>query len=148
MKKFFLVVVFLAGITFIINAQVDGRALGLRFGFGGELSYQHPLSEINRLEFDLGLNSWQGDLFLSGLYHVVNDLSSLADGFNWYYGAGLGAGLGENYVVVGVLGQIGIEYNLKKHPFQFSLDWRPGVFITPVIDLGWTGVAASIRYKF
>ncbi len=148
MKKNLLIVALLFGFATMMSAQVDGKALGLRFGFGGEVSYLHPLNETNRVELDLGLSSWKGGLYLNGTYQWVNDLSSLADGFNWYYGGGLGLGFSQNGVGLGILGQIGIEYNLPKHPFQFSLDWRPGLYVAPAVGLGWTGVAASVRYKF
>ncbi len=43
------------------QAQIAKNAMGLRFGggngYGPEISYQRGLRNINRLEFDLGLNS-------------------------------------------------------------------------------------------
>ena len=43
------------------SAQLAQHAIGLRLGggdgFGTEISYQHSLSDLNRLEFDLGMHS-------------------------------------------------------------------------------------------
>ena len=135
------------------NAQVDGRAIGVRgggvIGYGGEISYQHPVSGANRIEFDLGL--WKSHLYLSGIYQWVWDLSELADGFNWYAGFGPQVALfgGDNGGLgVGVAGQVGIEYNFNI-PLQLSLDYRPGFNIIGHSTGGvWDGVALGIRYKF
>jgi len=62
MKKLFSSLAFVVSMIGAVSAQVDGKAIGLRFGgvsgLGAEISYQHPLSDVNRLELDLGLNDW------------------------------------------------------------------------------------------
>lgn len=80
--------------TFSLNAQnFSENAIGLRLGdndgFGTEISYQRALSDINRVEIDLGwrtgsnFNGFQ----LTGLYQWVWQLDG---NFNWYAGAGGG----------------------------------------------------------
>ena len=147
MKKMLLIAALIVGFAGFASAQVDGKAIGLRFGNGAEVSYQHPLSDANRLEFDLGLGSWgYGGVYVNGVYQWVWDLSELAPGFNWY--AGVGGALGiNNGLGLGVLGQIGIEYNFNI-PIQLSLDWRPAVYIVPGTYFGYDGVALGVRYKF
>ena len=80
MRKLILALVLMTGMVCAANAQVDGKAIGVRFGLGGELSYQHPLGSANRLEADLGISGW--GVGLTGIYQWVWDLSALADGFN------------------------------------------------------------------
>lgn len=134
-----------------LSAQVDGKAIGIRFGYGAELSYQHPLGNANRLEFDLGLGHY--GTAINGVYQWVWDLSELADGFNWY--AGVGAGLGmfdfdeinNNTFHLGVLGQVGIEYSFKI-PLQLSLDYRPGIYLINGFKTSYEGICLSARYKF
>ncbi len=139
-----------------LNAQKMDQAIGIRFGYGGEISYQQPLGNANRLELDLGLNAY--GFGLSGVYQWVWDLSSLADGFNWY--AGVGAGIGsynfarnsdfryQNTVLnVGILGQIGMEYNFDI-PLQLSLDWRPGFFLLNSSYPSFDGICLAARYRF
>jgi hypothetical protein len=154
MKKIFFVLLLVVSAIGATNAQVKGQALGIRFGgfdgYGAEVSYQHPLSSSNRLEFDLGANRY--GFGLNGVYQWVWDLSALSDGFNWY--AGVGAGLGSydyksegNAFGIGVLGQIGIEYNFNI-PIQLSLDYRPGVYVVPSMHNTYDGICFSARYKF
>jgi len=159
MKRIILVLTLAVSLVGALSAQVDGKAIGLRFGggigYGAEVSYQHPLGNANRLEIDLGANS--GGFGLNGVYQWVWDLSELADGFNWY--AGVGAGLGSynfsynsnsgaNKVVnLGVLGQVGLEYNFKV-PVQLSLDYRPGIYVLNGFDSSVDGICLSARYRF
>ena len=147
MKKMFLTIAFIAVITGALRAQADNKAIGLRlgsgFGYGAEISYQQPLSKANRLEVDLGLNSW--GFGLNGVYQWVWGLNDVATGLNWY--AGLGASVG-NYTSnlgVGFVGQIGLEYNFNI-PLQISLDWRPTIFNSYYTYYGGNGL--SIRYRF
>ena len=147
MKKILLITVLVLGFISMSNAQVDGSAIGLRLGYGAELSYQQALSSANRLELDLGLNSLDVNaIYLSGVFQWVWDLSALADGFNWYAGAGAAVGI-DNGVGVAALGQLGIEYNFNI-PLQLSLDWRPALGIVPAIGFGYQGIALGVRYKF
>ena len=151
MKKILFAFVLVMGSFMALNAQVDGKAIGIRFGYGAEISYQHPLGNTNRLELDLGLTHYGAAL--NGIYQWVWDLSELADGFNWY--AGVGAGLGmfdygsinKNALSIGLLGQVGIEYNFNI-PLQLSLDYRPGVFVLNGFNTSLDGFCVSARYKF
>ncbi len=129
-----------------INAQVSKKAIGLRFNYSGaEATYQHPLGNANRLEFDLGLNSY--GLGLNGVYQWVWDLSAVAPGVNWYAGAGAALGVYSKSFGIGILGQIGIEYNFEV-PLQLSLDYRQGLYVIPSLVASYDGVCLSARYKF
>ena len=161
MKKIILSAFMLIGLTFAAQAQdISKNALGLRLGsndgFGGEVSYQRGMSDINRLELDLGWrNSKDVDAFkLAGIYQWVWNI----DGdFNWY--AGVGGGFGswstnnsavkDSGTFIFAAGDIGIEYNFEEAPIQLSLDFRP--------EFGGNGyyknnygsdVALGVRYKF
>ena len=159
MKKIILFFALVIVATGALKAQVDNKAIGLRlgsgFGYGAEISYQQPLSKTNRLELDLGLNSW--GFGLNGVYQWVWDLSELADGFNWY--AGVGAGIGSynfNYVrdpnglsnfSIGALGQVGIEYKFEI-PLTLSLDYRPGLYFLNGFNSSYDGICIAGRYRF
>ena len=113
------------------------------------MSYQQPLN-ANRLELDLGLNSW--GFGLSGIYQWVKPLPQLHEGFSWYWGVGAGLGL-YNYnsagsaFGLGVLGDIGLEYNFE-FPLQLSIDYRPGIYVVPSIYPSFDGICLSARYRF
>ena len=75
--------------------------------------------------------------------------------FNFYAGPGAQIGFygskddDDNSVTkmgLGVVGQIGMEYNFSL-PLSLSLDWRPGISLTGG-GFGWQGFALGIRYRF
>ncbi len=157
MKKIILSVLFAISSIALVNAQ--DNAIGLRLnagdGTGFEASYQRYLNDAHRLEIDLGIDT-DDFIHVSALYQWVWDLSVLADGFNWYAGVGGGAFFGNHFTGIGVIGDVGIEYNFNI-PLQLSLDLRPGFYFTSAkvlnetvtdSDFGWGGVALSVRYKF
>lgn len=153
MKRVFLLIAMVAGLSGLANAQLSNhKTLGLHLGNATEVSYQHPLSESNRLEFNLGISSW-GNSFtgINGLHQWVWDLSDLANGFNWYLGAGVGIGSKSGAFAAAVLGQIGIEYDLLKEtdvPLLISLDYRPDFLLIPGAETRFEVVGVGIRYKF
>lgn len=148
MKKFILTLAVIA-CTFSI-AKAQDNAIGVRFGYGIELSYQRMLHANNRLELDLGLSGFSRDFNLAGVYQWVWDLG-VAPGFNWYAGVGATLGLWDKNFGLGINGNIGIEYNFNI-PLAISLDWRPGLYYInkadPNFQFQWTGIALGIRYKF
>lgn len=162
MKNLVLVVAFVLVAIVSINAQdISKHAIGVRLGdsdgFGGEISYQHALSDNNRVELDLGFrNHKHFDAFkLSGLYQWVWNIDG---GFNWYAGVGAGIGswsIGNDYpgdgdegIFLNLDGDIGIEYNFD-FPLLVSLDVRPEIGI--VGDYGDDAdfdIALGVRYQF
>ena len=162
MKKVFLLAVFIFATLFSVNAQnISKHALGVRLGdsggFGGEISYQHGLSDNNRLEFDLGFRNHDhfSAFKLSGLYQWVWNIDG---GFNWY--AGVGAGVGswswedgygndvEDGLFVNLDADLGIEY-LFDFPLQISLDVRPEFGVVGKYgDDADFDIALGLRYRF
>lgn len=160
MKKIILAVAFVMSALGTVSAQSAKRAIGLRFGNGGEISFQSALGSSNRLELDLGMNSWNGNdnyagLGLTGIYQWVWNIQKFPSGFKWYVGFGPQLGLWNGYLnsnyqgfALGIAGQIGIEYNFKI-PIQLSLDYRPAWYILPGTYGGtWQGIDLALRYCF
>jgi len=141
-------------------AQVAPHGLGLRLGggngFGTEISYQHGLSDFNRLEFDLGwqsgndYNAWG----LTGLYQWVWNIE---ENFNWYAcaGARIGSwnwdrsylGSDDDGLFLAAAGDIGIEY-VFPIGIQLSLDFRPTINLINRGDSYNSNIAFGIRYQF
>ncbi|HEY9169947.1 MAG TPA: hypothetical protein VIN72_10705 [Lutibacter sp.] len=160
MKKLIFIAVFLLGIIFTANSQDIARhALGVRLGdndgFGSEISYQHELGEMNRLEVDLGFrNNKDSDAFkLTGIYQWVWNIDG---GFNWY--AGFGAGIGswqdntdkglDDGLFINADGNIGIEYDFDI-PLLISLDFRPEFDLLGNYKKNTDfDIALSLRYQF
>lgn len=167
MKKQLLILLFaILGGGAMVNAQTSesksgGNAIGIRFSggnfLGGEISYQKWLSSANRLEVDLGFNSYKhGNGFnLAGIYQWVWNIDG---GFNWYAGPGaeLGSwswdsdydGAGDSGFYLGIGGQIGVEYNFHEIPLMLSVDTRPMISIGNGYDDYNFGLALAVRYTF
>ncbi len=164
MKKLLLSLLLVAGLATSASSQDIQKTIGVRLGWGGEFSYQHPLSSNTRMEFDLGLYGFNKDyssVFLSGIYQWVTPIQ---DGFNWYVGVGPQLGFtsyrndykkgdkayvsGDTNFELAVAGQLGVEYNFPSVPFQISLDWRPGFEIVPTTGFMYEGFALGLRYRF
>ncbi len=156
MKKLILLGICVFGFGLSSQAQsIADHALGLRLGdndgFGTEISYQHGLTENNRLELDLGWRSGNSyDAFrLTGLYQWVWNIEG---GFNWYVGAGGGIGSvdienGDSEFFALIAGDVGIEYDFD-FPLLLSLDFRPEIgFNDYNDDLGFD-IALGARYQF
>ena len=157
MKRTILISILFVCAGFIAKAQINPHAIGLRFGGNGdvngaEISYQHGLSDVNRLEFDLGFGSSNNHtrMVIAGIYHWDWNIT---EGLNWYVGPGAAIGFYsydniQSYINIGLGGQIGLEYDFKQQnaPILLSLDARPmWDFLGDNAGLGW-GAALSIRY--
>lgn len=150
MKKILISLIALVALTTAANAQYN-NTLGLRGGagtaFGAELSYQTFLSDINRVELDLGATFGKeyNAVSLAAIYHWH---WFLAGGFGFYIGPGALAFLSDSHLGVGVGGQVGIDYQFNA-PFQISLDVRPMYnFVGKVLGGFNYGAALGIRYAF
>lgn len=159
MKKIFLLSMTLLSFSLVSNAQdIADHALGFRFGssdgLGAEISYQHALSDSNRIEGDLGWrNSNSYDAFkITGLYQWVMPIDHA---LNWYVGAGGGltsfsgknALKDSNSQTIFVAGDIGLEYAFD-FPLQLSLDFRPEIGNNDFTDNTLFDIALGVRYQF
>ncbi len=160
MKKVLMSLAIAVICTLGLSAQeMSPNALGLKLGgstgnISGvdvEFSYQKALSSNNRLELDLGFSSGDGynGFSLSGYYQWVWNIQG---GFNWYAAPGASVGYlnfknADDYVSVGVAGQVGIEYRFSEIPLQLTLDYNPYIGFTN--SEGYSGsFCLGIRYMF
>lgn len=153
MKKIIAIALSVLAFAAVVSAQP--RALGVRFGgagvngfgYGAELSYQHT-GGPGFLEVDLGWSSVgiNGTLAWDCIFASV-------DNFNFYIGPGVNAGLydaGDKSTAfnLGVVGQLGAEYQFGTIPFNISLDWRPAFYVLPGTHFSPFGAALAFRYRF
>ena len=141
-----IITIVVAVLAFAAVAVAQPRALGVRAGYGAELSYQHTLGGANFGELDLG---WGVESFTAAL--AYDFVIPTGTPLNFYVGPqvstylynlddGLGFGLGAG-------AQLGLEY-MFSFPLQLSLDWRPTFQFIPGTAFGWHSIALGIRYKF
>jgi hypothetical protein len=151
MKKIILAAALVLG--FAVAASAQPRAIGVRVGNGGEISYQHSMGS-NFLEVDggLGLGLVDGvfNVGATGIYNFM--ISEFGNGFGFYAGPGAGVGLalGEvNYLALSAAGMVGIEYNFN-FPLQISLDFRQHIGIGFSGNGIWapSSVGLGLRYQF
>jgi hypothetical protein len=147
MKKTLILIAAILGFAVVASAQP--RSIGLRAGYGGELSYQHGFGG-NFAEFDLGW--WHNHINLVGIYDFILGGNG---NVNVYLGPGAqlsiwnDAPAHESYVNVGLAGQLGVEWNVPQIPLQLSLDWRPVFyFLENGRGFGYDSVGLGIRYRF
>ena len=167
MKK--LLISLIALVALSAAAQAQNNTFGLRLGygaaFGGELSYQGFVSDINRIELDLGARFGKTTVNNDGVqvpYPTSAALSLiyqwhwfLVGGFGIYGGPGVQAtATGEGFGL-GLGAQAGFDYQFDA-PFQLSVDFRPIYHLigpyakatgswAPTLD---PHVAVGIRYAF
>ena len=146
MKKIILVAALVLGFTVAASAQP--RAVGIRFAYGAELSYQHNMG-ADFIEADLGLGNFQY-LNIAATYNFMIAQPNWTDRGDWgfYAGPGVALGAGKDIFNVGVAGQVGLEYSFW-FPLQLSIDIRPqlGLVGNTFGIWGWYP-QFGVRYKF
>lgn len=144
MKKTLILLVALLGMSVAASAQ--SRAIGIRAGYGGELSYQHSMGS-NFMEFDLGWFSKGFDVV--GIYDFI--IAGTGE-VNLYAGPGAQLGFynydGGSKINIGLAGQLGVEWNFPSVPLQLSLDWRPVFFFLNNHGFRYDSVGLGLRYRF
>jgi hypothetical protein len=154
-------------ILLIINVKTGSfaqqnykTALGLRLNGGAGISVRHSLKENQSIEGIL-YTRWQG-VNITGIYSVNYPVFS-EPGFNFFIGGGGHIGFwdrdrnpwwdedkeyNDTRMVLGVDGQIGLEYTFKEIPLNLAIDWKPAFNIIGITNF-WVGDAAlSVRYTW
>lgn len=143
MKRFILTFAAVIFAALAVNAQP--RAIGARFGYGIDLSYQHSVGQ-NMISAELEFPGYVDGIAVAATYDWINPGGAIIPWnhkgeWNWYAGVGAGLGFGwpnssksttagitvkssSNWFNIGVAGRIGVEYQFW-FPLQLSFDWRP-----------------------
>ena len=122
MKKIILAAALVLGFTVAASAQP--KAVGIRFGYGIEASYQHNVGSANFIEANLGLEAFNA-LNVAATYNWMLAKPQWTDRGDWGVYAGVGAAVGlDKTLRLGVTGQAGLEYEFW-FPLQLSFDLKP-----------------------
>lgn len=156
----FTLIALLIGLEKSWGQQSYKTALGLRLNGGAGISCRHFISEKHSIEGIL-YSRWRG-LNITGLY-TVNTPVFTEPGFSFFIGGGAHLGIWDSNrspwwddneykdnsrLVMGVDGQIGLEYVFEEIPLNLSVDWKPALNFIGVTNF-WAGDAAlSVRYTF
>ena len=152
--------IFILGLNLTVTGQVNPNAIGIRgsaigLGFGAELSYQRKVSKNSRVEIDFGVINGQNysHIAMTGIYHWIKGITRR---FSWYIGPGVqfisfsysdGFGTDETGFLVGIGGQLGLEYDFKVIPLLMSMDIRPMFSFRDEIGIN-PGGNLALRYTF
>lgn len=161
MKKHLLATLLFLIISDLAHAQANYRtAVGLRLNGGAGISVRHFINKEANLEGIL-YTRW-GGVNLTGLY-AFNIPVGEEPGFNFYMGGGGHIGIwnrdnnpwwdeqrryNDSRLVIGVDGQIGLEYTFGNLPLNLSLDWKPALNLIGVSNFWASDMALSVRYAF
>jgi hypothetical protein len=155
MKKILIITLLIMFGSLAAKAQYS-NAIGVRGSLYSGITYKTSAGN-NYFEF-IGATRWGGFNF-TALWEKNNAISEVPNLY-WYYGFGGHVGIwdrdravwfdepGDDAVVIGVDGIIGLEYAFDEIPFCISLDYKPAFNL-----VGYTGFlgdngALSIRYTF
>lgn len=141
LKKYLALIVLFAGSIFISNAQ----EIGLRFGdvSAGNVAIDgiFSTSDFSRIHADVSFGNGLGvDALWDFVYRPLGD-----EALNWYAGVGPYIQIADPFWL-GVVGELGIDYQFDTVPISLSFDWRPALSIVEKTQLHWGGFGLNVRY--
>ena len=149
MKKLALAIVFF---SIIISSSLKAQDFGIGFRISSHIGItgKYFLSNSKAIEGQLNYNNNGMDFV--GLYEMHHSLGEPQ--WFWYYGGGAHISswnhTGDNSMLIGVDGIIGLEYRFAQAPLALSIDLKPAFdFIAsqdPFVSHNYIGIA--VRYYF
>lgn len=141
LRKYLALIVLFAGSIFISNAQ----EIGLRFGdvSAGNVAIDGIFStgDFSRIHADVSFGNGLGvDALWDFVYRPLGD-----EALNWYAGVGPYIQIADPFWL-GVVGELGIDYQFDTVPISLSFDWRPALSIVEKTQLHWGGFGLNVRY--
>ncbi len=150
MKLFKKLTIVIFALTIAVSAysQSYERAIGLKFGWDLEVEYKQHLSPTNFFQVSATLPWEFNGALASGFYAWNNEIESVP-GLSWFYGPGarLGVYSGLDAIYFSVNALVGLEYKFYDIPLAISLDFTPGLLISPGIDFGGS-TGLGLKYTF
>ncbi len=154
MKKILAIAVLALGIS--IAAAAQPRAIGARFTYGVEASYQHEVGGADFVEATLGLFTYNR-MNIAATYNFMIAQPAWTARGEWGFYAGPGAAISTSFddFAFAIAGQIGLEYTFW-FPLQLSIDLRPQIGVwaghhhAEFYNGGLYGFcpSLSVRYRF
>lgn len=129
----------------IISSTLSAQELGIRFGeiTGSNVAIDGVFDfEGSRIHANVSFGDGLG---IDALYDFVHE--SLEDELYWYAGVGASSYIEDDFLI-GVSGEIGLEYVLDSVPIVIGFDYRPTFWIVEETGFNWGGFGLNVRYKF
>lgn len=142
MKKLLFVAVLLAA-GFGASAQEIGARFGDAWGNNVAVDFVFSTGEFNRIHGDVSFGTGVGvELLWDFLYKPLG-----GEAFNWYLGVGPSMLIDDPFLL-GVSGEIGLEYRFANAPIAIGADWRPTFVIIENTDFAADSFGVNIRFVF
>jgi hypothetical protein len=170
MKSFVVGIVLLASVIFAAPAMAQASRSSNSLGVGiGTATVPFGLSLKTQIGGGLAVQVvagvWRGygdhwhidDEELGVGADILVEQPSIVSGrllaLGWNYGAGAGVGFGGWGTVIGVSGVLGLEFNFVAAPFDFVVEYRPGIYLgsgfgDSDIDLALVDFTGHLRFWF
>jgi hypothetical protein len=144
MKKLIILVLLILPLSLL--AQPYQHSAGVRAGYTSGLAYKgFFLHSMNAIEVNIGYN--KHGLNISGLFDYHLELFG-DEQWLFYFGGGPFAGEWDEELSIGLVAVAGVEYQLRKTPLIFGLDWRPMLNAYRNFDYDFLDFGLGIRYRF
>ncbi len=119
----------------------------MRFGqvVGGNVAIDAMFSagEFSRIHADVSFGNGVGaEALWDFLYRPLG-----GEAFNWYVGVGPSLLISSPFLL-GVSGEVGLDYHFNGAPIAIGVDWRPTIWIIETTDFAADGFGLNIRYVF
>lgn len=143
MKKLLSILAFVT-ICSAANAQEIGIRLGDVLGNNAAIDAVFSTGKFSRIHADVsfGNNGVGVEALWDFLYKPLS-----GEAFNWYVGVGPSMRIDDPFLL-GVSGEIGLEYRFNGAPIALGIDWRPTFVIVENTDFAAGGFGFNARYVF
>lgn len=145
MKKLLFIALVITGLAATANAQEVGVRFGNFSGNNVAIDGIFSLGEFSRIHADVTFGG--NGVGIDALYDFLYKPLGNAEGFNWYTGVGVASYLGDPFLL-GIAGEVGIEYHFAGVPIALGLDWRPTFMIIENTDFNADSFGFNARFCF
>ena len=144
MKKLLIIALLFVSFTGIVKAQEIGIRFGDALGAKYAIDGIFAIGKFSRVHADLAFGGDKGGVTIEALYDFL--YKPLGDeAFHWYAGFGISLGIQDPFVL-GIPGEIGLEYHFNGAPIAIGADWRPVFVILDETKFETKGYGFNIRY--
>ena len=132
-----------------ITQNVHAQELGIRFGdaLGNDASAAidgvFAIGKFSRVHADVSFGDGIG---VEALYDFIYKPVG-GEAFSWYMGVGVSLFLGDPFLL-GVPGELGLEYHFNNVPIAVGADWRPVFILVEDTDFDAGGFGLNLRWVF
>jgi len=130
-----------------IGYASSAQELGVRFGNvldnSVALDGVFKVGKFSRVHADLSFGDGVGiEALWDFLYRPIG-----GEAFNWYLGVGPSMLIDDPFLL-GISGEVGLEYRFNGVPIALGLDWRPTLYVVENTSFEAGGFGLNIRYVF